>query len=510
MRCFLLLILVPLGKCGEAPEPPSAQAKPGFSVASEKSQKVAALRGSGSQGPPAGPPADSVEKPEMLPDVHFIADWLDMASKEMAKQLAYLPARKYLDVVTNESAFSVQAGGLASWAYDLEYFKARWADGWAGGWKVVAEYYNDTHSLLVNGHDVVALFARGDQCMIAFSGTHGLADWSTNLNTKTKATLAACNVYDAHEGFFEAFQQFVMNDAWVNVFEPYLEANCGGGIWTTGHSQGGAVAEIMAACLNGAGEELTIPDLVRWGRLVHPSRTVPTNVSVKGIYTYAAPGAAYTPLSNALSPYGIFEGRRFYNQDDWSFDVVPWLGFPFGLLHGKYAAVKLKTSPVTYQSWSGDCTTQPRMASLIPDIPQHLPPEYMRRLMAETRKVKLTILSAWGLKERHYSPFANPKPDAFVVIDAKNRVWGAMYRTHTSKASTEPKFDESFVLDKYEPEDEIQVTVWDERHPWAADERIGSVTLRSEMFDPYGYEGWMPLGKGAWLQVRVGFASVDL
>ena len=34
-----------------------------------------------------------------------------------------------------------------------------------------------------------------------------------------------------------------------------------------------------------------------------------------GIYTYAAPGAAYTPLSNALSPYGIFEGRRFYNQD---------------------------------------------------------------------------------------------------------------------------------------------------------------------------------------------------
>lgn len=28
---------------------------------------------------------------------------------------------------------------------------------------------------------------------------------------------------------------------------------------------GGAVAEIMAACLNGAGEELTIPDLVRWG-----------------------------------------------------------------------------------------------------------------------------------------------------------------------------------------------------------------------------------------------------
>ena len=28
---------------------------------------------------------------------------------------------------------------------------------------------------------------------------------------------------------------------------------------------GAAVAEIFAACINGAGETLTLPDLVRWG-----------------------------------------------------------------------------------------------------------------------------------------------------------------------------------------------------------------------------------------------------
>ena len=41
---------------------------------------------------------------------------------------------------------------------------------------------NDTESLVVPGHDVVALFAKDDKCAISFSGTHGLADWSTNFN----------------------------------------------------------------------------------------------------------------------------------------------------------------------------------------------------------------------------------------------------------------------------------------------------------------------------------------
>ena len=53
-------------------------------------------------------------------------------------------------------------------AYDLEYFKARWADGWAGGWKVVAEYYNDTHSLLVNGHDAAGRMEHTEDGTLGF------------------------------------------------------------------------------------------------------------------------------------------------------------------------------------------------------------------------------------------------------------------------------------------------------------------------------------------------------
>ena len=34
------------------------------------------------------------------------------------------------------------------------------------------------------------------------------------------------------------FLQFLLNEAWSDEFEPYLENNCSGGIYATGHSQG--------------------------------------------------------------------------------------------------------------------------------------------------------------------------------------------------------------------------------------------------------------------------------
>ena len=39
-------------------------------------------------------------------------------------------------------------------------------------------------------------------------------------------------------GFFEVFLQFLLNEAWTDEFEPYLENNCSGGIYSVGHSQG--------------------------------------------------------------------------------------------------------------------------------------------------------------------------------------------------------------------------------------------------------------------------------
>ena len=213
----------------------------GFVVAAESKVTLAsqALRGH-TQKKSGKDNSSSEEHPIKLPSIHFIADYVDMAAKQINTELAYIPARSYLHIVTNSSPIHIQMAGLAAWAYDLEYLKMMYPNGWAGGWKLVAEYVNTTHSLMVDGHDVVALMAKGKSCVITFSGTHGLADWSTNLNVGT-SSLPQCGVHGVHEGFFEAFLQFMLNDAWTTAFEPYLAENCSEGIHITGHSQGAAV-----------------------------------------------------------------------------------------------------------------------------------------------------------------------------------------------------------------------------------------------------------------------------
>ena len=42
--------------------------------------------------------------------------------------------------------------------------------------------------------------------------------------------------------------------------------------------------------MNGAGNNLTLPDLWRWGKLVHKGRTVSTRVNVTDLHGYGGPG----------------------------------------------------------------------------------------------------------------------------------------------------------------------------------------------------------------------------
>ena len=199
---------------------------------------------------------------------------------------AYGPARKYLNVVTDSSPFAVQAASMSFWAYDLEYFEKTWGPKvWAGGWKVVKKYINTTSKSLAPGLDVVALFRRKDECVLSFAGTTGLADWSTNLNVKTLQSLEECGLQNVHEGFFEDFVQFMLGDTWSEEIEPEIQSECGGRLSVTGHSQGAVLAELFAACVNRV-DAVTLPDLWRWGQLVHPGRRVSTRVTVTGDYPF--------------------------------------------------------------------------------------------------------------------------------------------------------------------------------------------------------------------------------
>ena len=67
---------------------------------------------------------------------------------------------------------------------------------------------------------------------------------------------------------------------------------------------------------------------------------------------------------------------------------------------------------------------------------------------SHSSQATLKIQRAWALPDRTNAPFNNPKPDPYVVVHAKNRIWGEVYRTETKKAATDPTWDESFVLEK--------------------------------------------------------------
>lgn len=478
----------------------------GFAVAAESKQTLTgkALRGPATREREPDPDQDPIP----MPSIHFIAEYIDMASKQIATELAYILARPYLNIITNSSPMQLVMGGVASWAYDIEYFKGAYPEGWAGGWKVVAEYVNTTQSLMVDGHDVVVLMAKGSVCAVTFSGTHGLADWSTNFNLRT-SSLPQCGIYGVHEGFFENFLQFMLNDAWSEKFEPYLAENCTE-VHATGHSQGAAVAAVFAACMNGAGKNLTLPDLWRWGKLVHKGRTVSTRVNVTDLHGYGGPGVSQTQFWNYLAPDGVFPGYRFFNQDYMSFDPVPWLTYAFRLAHTKEAVVKMSDRPQRWAAGTSESMFEPTTVSFVPDIMIHLPAEYIRRIIMATRFVNVKVAYAQGLPERSARPLLGGKPSCYATVEAVNRKWAVTPRTSTKKNTASPTWGETMLLEEYEPGDELEMKLWDAVWPWGADKALGRLKLQSQAFDPHGFEGWVPMDSGIRLKVSVVISYRDL
>ena len=416
---------------------------------------------------------------------------------------AYGPTRKYLNVVTDSSPFAVQAASMSFWAYDLEYFEQKWGSKvWAGGWKVVKKYINTTSKSLAPGLDVVALFRRKDECVLSFAGTTGLADWSTNLNVKTLQSLEECGLQNVHEGFFEDFVQFMLGDTWSDEIEPEIQSECGGRLSVTGHSQGAVLAELFAACVNRV-DAVTLPDLWRWGQLVHPGRRVSTRVTVTGVYGVASPGCTVdSQLENANMSGGVFSGVRFFNMDSESFDPVPWITAILNFQHAKYQAIQLVSKGqelVKYHAGTFDARWQPLTSTVfgkLLSLPNHMGPEYMRRILAFTRKVWITILAGQNFSEECVLGGINPYIEVQVENGKENHL--------TQKTSTglldAAFWNETFLLTSYEPGSSLELSAWND---CTMDFKMGSVVLQSIEFDPTGFAGWLSLDTGAQLQISV-------
>lgn len=127
------------------------------------------------------------------------------------------------------------------------------------GWKVIG--YSDVNN------DYSYLVKKDNRCILTFSGTNNGFfagdDWITNL----KASPASfCGLEQAvHTGFKSEVMRYVRSPEFQETIRPKL-GGCGN-LTVTGHSLGGAVASIFAACANNeeaAGNDADFADLKWW------------------------------------------------------------------------------------------------------------------------------------------------------------------------------------------------------------------------------------------------------
>lgn len=140
------------------------------------------------------------------------------------------------------------------------------------GYRFVAE--------AVNGDDLTRLFQNPDtsDCIISFRGSDNAGDW---INNAAVGSRSFCNFEDVHSGFVEKFT----NTVTASQFQTNIRANlpkCAS-VRVTGHSLGGAVAEMFSGCVNRGAQGLTpLVDLPRGSGLTVAHRGWMEYMSYKG------------------------------------------------------------------------------------------------------------------------------------------------------------------------------------------------------------------------------------
>jgi len=172
--------------------------------------------------------------------------------------------------------------------------------GWSKvGWLTFRSYFSQWKK------DNMILYRKGNECTMAFSGSNDPPDWLHNL--RSVRTRSLCG-YDIHRGIAGQFIQIMTHPYWPNYFD-WMNGNCAGGIYATGHSLGGALATNMTVCVNQQGRAWLNANKLR-------------HITVKEVYTIGAPAVATQPF---MQNGGCLQGLRVYNEDEDKYDPVPYV-----------------------------------------------------------------------------------------------------------------------------------------------------------------------------------------
>lgn len=268
---------------------------------------------------------------------------------------------------------------------------------------------------------------------------------------------------------------------------------------------------------------MALPDLWRWGTLVHPGRNVSTRVTVTGLYGIASPGCTINYQLENILPGGVFPGVRLFNMDAVSFDPVPWITVLLNFQHAKSQAIQLVPKGqqlVKHEGGTFDARWQPLTSAILGksiSFKHHLGPEYMRRILAFNREVSITILAGQNFSVECVLGGMNPYIEVQVMKgdeddkddkdeeESKEEV--EKYFTSIKRVSPDSMsedafvlWNESFLLSSYEPGKAIQLSAWND---CTFDFKMGSVVLPSDQFDPRGFAAaWISL-EGVQLEISL-------
>mmetsp|Transcript_57821 Transcript_57821/g.163174 ORF Transcript_57821/g.163174 Transcript_57821/m.163174 type:complete len:257 (+) Transcript_57821:261-1031(+) len=206
-------------------------------------------------------------------------------------------------------------GAIAAAVYDFKE---------VAGWKLVMDFNGPKNFLNIT--DYMGVYMRDNVCAISFAGTDDVFDVVSELNV---ATVPLCGFRSVHRGFAEKLERILRTHTWQTELAPYLRSGaCAEGVVCVGHSLGGALASILAACANSQ-ESGGIGHLLG-------------GLAVAGIYTFGAPAVSKGQLTDGRSSDGCFGGGRWYREDEAAFDPVPYLAHPLGFQHPRSIAIRME------------------------------------------------------------------------------------------------------------------------------------------------------------------------
>lgn len=198
---------------------------------------------------------------------------------------------------------------------------------YAAGWKAAKEFVPSPE---LGIHDFLTVYQNGHHCAVAFAGTDSLDDVLQDIDADhTKG----CGT-SIHKGFWGELTEFTSSKQWKTEIAPFLNSSeCDDGVIAVGHSLGGAMAEIFAACA-----AYKFPQGLQ--ELQGPE--APT-FKVKKVYTSGAPAISWIPGEKTQmtgADGACLDGIRFFNKDLGTHDPVPSIAVSYGFQHPKLKAIQ--------------------------------------------------------------------------------------------------------------------------------------------------------------------------